>query len=80
MQKPWSVLLAEWQRALHTHTMADQAQIERLHDELQIAREALQRASGWLHAAYDMPPRTPECESMLKEVDAAAQRAHGIGA
>jgi hypothetical protein len=52
-------------------TPSGEALIESLRDELQQAREALQRASGWLHAAYDRPPQTPECVSMLHEVDTA---------
>lgn len=46
-------------------------EIERLEDALQDKRETLRRASGWLHAAYDRPPQTLECRSMLAEVDAA---------
>ena len=46
-------------------------EIERLEDALADKRETLRRASGWLHAAYDRPPQTPECRSMLAEVDAA---------
>ena len=51
------------------------AECERLADDLQTARDALQRASGWLHAAYD-PPKTPECIAMLAEV--AAARGMGV--
>jgi hypothetical protein len=47
------------------------AEVERLRDELQRAQEALQRACGWLHAAYDRPPQTLECVSMLHDVDTA---------
>jgi hypothetical protein len=50
---------------------AEAAERERLQDELQTKREALQRASAWLHAAYNRPPQTPECIAMLAEVDAA---------
>lgn len=47
------------------------AERERWQEDLQAKREALRRASRWLHAAYDRPPQTPECIAMLAEVDAA---------
>ena len=63
---------------LYDHPAIDPAvaaEREQLADDLQTARDALQRASGWLHAAYD-PPKTPECIAMLAEVAAA----RGLGA
>lgn len=53
-----------------------QREIERLREELVDAQEALQRASCWLHAAYDRPLQTPECLSMMADVDAL----RGLGA
>lgn len=53
-----------------------QAEIEQRSDDLLKAQEALQRASDWLHAAYDRPPRTPDCQAMLDEIDALC----GLGA
>jgi hypothetical protein len=57
--------------ALITAAPGLHAENEALRDKIQTLREVLQRASGWLHAAYDRPPQTPECRSMLDEVDAA---------
>lgn len=36
---------------------------------LSTAWTLLQDAATWLHAAYDLPPQTPECKAMLGKID-----------
>lgn len=52
------------------------AEIARLEATLRDKQAVLARASGWLHAAYDRPPQTPECRALLAEVDRALFQMH----
>lgn len=38
------------------------------------ARDVLETAAVWLHAAYDRPPQSPECKAMLRRIDAEIER------